>query len=218
MISFITPAQEVSLSHHALSESMMAYLPHWIYHLQQPQSHPAFCHSGIFFAFFGHFSTLFILVFIPFLLCFMHLFLCFSHLTYGQSLYLNLILTILSFQTTSFSFSSIFQFFESHLCVTNVTPTRVQTCREGRNEMMSPAGRLTTCLLHVGRTSDWHRCETKGGTKSEVSSKGRGQGGRNPFGVLEGQRSRRTKVRGGCAERTWHKMKSRKAQELSGQE
>ena len=26
---------------------------------------------------------------------------------------------------------------------------------------MSPAGRLTTCLLHVGRTSDWHECKTK---------------------------------------------------------
>ena len=29
------------------------------------------------------------------------------------------------------------------------------------NEVLSPAGRLTTCLLHVGRTSDWHECETK---------------------------------------------------------
>ena len=74
-------------------------------------------------------------------------------------------------------------------------------CREGRNELTSPAGRLTTCLLHVGQTSDWHGCETKGGMKSEVSSKGQGRGGRNSKGVPEGQRSRRTEVRGGCAER-----------------
>ena len=45
--------------------------------------------------------------------------------------------------------------------VTNVTPTGVRTCREGRNEKPSPAGRLTTCLLHVGWTSDWHECETR---------------------------------------------------------
>ena len=53
--------------------------------------------------------------------------------------------------------------------VTNVTPTGVQTCHEGRNEMTSPAGRLTTCLLHVGQTSDWHECETKG--QNEVRDK-----------------------------------------------
>ena len=45
--------------------------------------------------------------------------------------------------------------------VTNRTPTGVQTCCEGRDKMTSPAGRLTTCLLHVGQTSDWHGCETR---------------------------------------------------------
>ena len=56
--------------------------------------------------------------------------------------------------------------------VMNGTPTGVQMCCEGRNEKLSPAGRLTTCLLHVGQTSDWHECETKGRTKSEASLKG----------------------------------------------
>ena len=45
--------------------------------------------------------------------------------------------------------------------VTIVTPTGVRTCHEGRDEMTSPAGRLTACLMHVGRTSDWHGCETR---------------------------------------------------------
>ena len=58
--------------------------------------------------------------------------------------------------------------------VTNVTPTGVRTCHKGRDEKPSPAGRLTTCLLHIGRTSDWHECETRGGTKSKASSKGWG--------------------------------------------
>ena len=67
------------------------------------------------FHIFRTFSTLFILIFIPFLLCFMHLFLCFSCLIYGQSLYLNFILTILLFQTMLLSFPLFLQFFESHL-------------------------------------------------------------------------------------------------------
>ena len=46
--------------------------------------------------------------------------------------------------------------------VTNVTPTGVRTCHKGRNEKPSPAGRLTTCLLHIGRTSDWHGCKVLG--------------------------------------------------------
>ena len=60
------------------------------------------------------------------------------------------------------------------IIVTIVTPTGVRMCREGRDEKPSPAGRLTACLMHVGRTSDWHGCETRGGTKSESSSKGWG--------------------------------------------
>ena len=36
-----------------------------------------------------------------------------------------------------------------------------RTCHEGKNKMLGLAGRLTTCLLHVGWTSDWHECETK---------------------------------------------------------
>ena len=46
--------------------------------------------------------------------------------------------------------------FKHWIPVTNVTLTGVRTCHEGRDEMMSPAGRLTTCLMHIGRTSDWH--------------------------------------------------------------
>ena len=49
----------------------------------------------------------------------------------------------------------------SRMFVTNGTPTGVRTCREGRDEMTSPAGRLTACLMHVGRTSDWHGCEAR---------------------------------------------------------
>ena len=58
--------------------------------------------------------------------------------------------------------------------VTIVTPAGVQMCREGRDEKPSPAGRLTTCLLHVGRTSDWHGCETRGWNKVRVKFEGLG--------------------------------------------
>ena len=38
--------------------------------------------------------------------------------------------------------------------------------------MSSLAGRLTTCLLHIGRTSDWHECETKGQNEVQVEFEG----------------------------------------------
>ena len=56
----------------------------------------------------------------------------------------------------------------------NITPTRVRTCRKGRDEMTSLAGRLTACLMHVGRTSDWHRCETRGWNEVRVEFEGLG--------------------------------------------
>ena len=64
--------------------------------------------------------------------------------------------------------------FPAHLPVTNVTPTGVRMCREGRDEKPSPAGRLTTCLLHVGRTGDWHGCRTRGWNKVRVEFEGLG--------------------------------------------
>ena len=44
-------------------------------------------------------------------------------------------------------------------------------CCEGKNEVLSPAGRLTTCLLHVGWTSDWHGFK---GRWNEVQDKSEG--------------------------------------------
>ena len=44
-------------------------------------------------------------------------------------------------------------------------------CCEGRDEKPSPAGRLTTCLLHVGRTSDWHERD-KGWNEVQVEFEG----------------------------------------------
>ena len=72
--------------------------------------------------------------------------------------------------------------------------------------MTSPAGRLTACLMHVGRTSDWHGCETRvegiprrvrrvegkaAGTPKEFR-RVRGRGGpKSEVGAPSAQRARR---------------------------
>ena len=91
-------------------------------------------------------------------------------------------------------------------------------CREVRDEKPSPAGRLTTCLLHVGRTSDWHGCETRGWNEVRVEFEGlgvrrpelqRSSGGSE----VEGNQSPRWVCRA-------HEARDEvgEAQELSGQE
>ena len=77
-----------------------------------------------------HFHTISAMFYAPFL--------CSSHLTYDQFPYLNLILTNLSFQTTSLSFPLI-----SPILVTNITPSSGRAARGGTKKS-SPAGRSTT--------------------------------------------------------------------------
>ena len=78
--------------------------------------------------------------------------------------------------------------------------------------MSSLAGRLTTCLLHVGWTSDWHKCETKveRSPRRVQRVKGKVDGSLREFQRVRGREGLKSKVGAQSAQRALHETRSRK--------